>query len=133
MPAGRPNIAVVDLAEVSGRSHSAPRARRATGARYGVVVASGRGRRHCAEPPISVQPATYPDPSGRATQRSFGSDRRWLSPAGRGFAVGDARLSLLRWSQEAGAVAALGLGSLQALIDLGGIYDLFKADHLAVL
>jgi hypothetical protein len=56
------------LAPASARSRSAPRARRAAGARHEVVVLPWlrprEGGAHCAEPPPSLKPATRPGPSG---------------------------------------------------------------------
>jgi hypothetical protein len=68
------------LLRLCARSRSAPRARRAAGARHGVVVVPwlrpGEGSAHFAEPPPSVKPAACPDPSGPSAHRSLSSDHR---------------------------------------------------------
>ena len=85
------------LAPASARSRFAPRARRAAGARHGVVVVlwlcPGEAGAHCAEPP-SVKPAARPDPSGPSAHPSIGSDRhrgQWVTSGGAG-RIGSKRL-----------------------------------------
>jgi hypothetical protein len=78
------------LAPACARCRFAPRARRAAGARHGVVVVPWLGPRegsaHCAEPPPpSVQPAARPDPTGPSAEMIVDGDRhrgQWSRPEG---------------------------------------------------
>jgi hypothetical protein len=63
-------------APACARSRSAPRARRAAGARHGLWsllwLRPGEGGAHCAEPPPSVQPAARSDSAGPSTEVTVG-------------------------------------------------------------